>query len=121
MTAPDVRIVSWRCPANTWHASASAPGTIGHHRPRSQATSSDQNTNGTLVRALVMLVWIRCAQTNPLRPNTAAPVSAPDGPTWRRSQPYVPSPVSQTDSTVSRLNACQVDSHGYSRYFSGWR
>ena len=59
-----------------------------------------------------MLVWIRCAQTNPLRPNRAAPVRAPDGPTCLRSQPYIARPVSQTERTVSRLNACQVAIQG---------
>ena len=55
-----------------------------------------------------MLVWIRCAQTNPLSPNRAAPVNAPAAPTCRRSHPYVARPVSQTDRIVSRLRACQV-------------
>jgi hypothetical protein len=49
--------------------------------PLAQAYSSAQTTNGTLVRALFMLVWIRCAQTNPLRSKAAAPVKAPAGPT----------------------------------------
>ena len=31
--------------------------------------------------ALFMLVWIRCAHTNPLRPKIPAPVRAPFGPT----------------------------------------
>ena len=47
-----------------------------------------------------MLVWIRWAQTKPLSPNTAAPVNAPIGPTCRRSQPKVKTPVSHTDKTV---------------------
>ena len=113
--------MSCRCPAKTWQARATAPSTTPAPEPPLPRALQAQTTSGTLTRALIMLVWTRWAQTNPPRPKTAAPVSAPAGPTCRRSQPYVPAPVSQTERTVSRLNACQVGSQGYSRYFSGCR
>ncbi|MFO0890811.1 MAG: hypothetical protein U0790_16905 [Isosphaeraceae bacterium] len=84
---PEVSSTSCKCPAKTWHASATAARTIGRHRIDSHAASTPQITNGTLARALIMLVWTRCAQVNPPSPQSAAPVSAADGRTRRRSQP----------------------------------
>ena len=81
---------SWRCPAKTWQARANAPSATPASRPRPRPIRWPRRRAGRSTRALTMLVWIRCAQTNPPRPNTAAPVKAPIGPTCRRSQPIRP-------------------------------
>ena len=91
---------------------ATAPSTTPRQAPDFHDHSSAQTANGTLANALIMLVWTRCAQVKPPNPNSAAPVSAPAGPTCRRSQPNVPAPASQIENTVSKLNAFQVSIQG---------
>ena len=46
----------------------SPPSTAPRHRPTPTTHSSPQITNGTLARALIMLVWIRWPQVYPLGP-----------------------------------------------------
>ena len=84
-----------------------APASAAHE------LSSPQITNGTLARALIMLVWIRWPQTIAAQAEDRGPGQCPRRPDVP-PQPAdtSPAPVSQTESTVSRLNACQVASQG---------